>query len=78
MQIFSKFDRENKGGLAWKDIQEMVYSNMNIVDPTGWWVGTRVHTCPRACTLPSTPAPVLCSPLPTRVLSPCCTLCAAR
>lgn len=42
MQIFSKYDRENKGGLAWKDIQEMVYSNMNIMDPTGWCVGTRL------------------------------------
>ncbi|PNH06475.1 putative peroxygenase 3 [Tetrabaena socialis] len=35
-EIFSKFDRDNKGGLGWKDIQEMVYANMNINDPTGW------------------------------------------
>ncbi|KAG2492156.1 hypothetical protein HYH03_009647 [Edaphochlamys debaryana] len=34
--IFSKFDKDNKGGLGWKDIQEMVYTNMNINDPNGW------------------------------------------
>jgi len=35
-EIFSKYDRENKGGLSWNDIQEMVYGNMNAMDPTGW------------------------------------------
>ncbi|KXZ46688.1 hypothetical protein GPECTOR_41g652 [Gonium pectorale] len=35
-ELFSKFDRDNKGGLGWKDIQELVYTNMNINDPNGW------------------------------------------
>ncbi|GLC42503.1 hypothetical protein PLESTB_001105000 [Pleodorina starrii] len=35
-ELFSKYDRDHKGGLGWKDIQEMVYSNMNIADPVGW------------------------------------------
>lgn len=35
-EIFSKYDRENKGALSWKDIQEMVYNNMNVNDPVGW------------------------------------------
>jgi len=35
-EIFSKYDKENKGGLSWRDIQEMVYGNMNVNDPNGW------------------------------------------
>jgi hypothetical protein len=35
--LFSKFDRENKGGLSWGDLQRMILANMNIVDPVGWW-----------------------------------------
>ncbi|KAG2447872.1 hypothetical protein HYH02_007328 [Chlamydomonas schloesseri] len=35
-EIFSKFDKDNKGGLGWTDIQQMVYNNMNINDPNGW------------------------------------------
>lgn len=38
-EIFSKFDRENKGGLSWRDIQEMVYANMNVNDFVGWIAG---------------------------------------
>ncbi|KAJ9527701.1 hypothetical protein QJQ45_025980 [Haematococcus lacustris] len=35
-EIFSKYDKENKGALSWRDIQEMVYGNANINDPVGW------------------------------------------
>lgn len=35
-EIFSKYDKGRKGGLSWRDIQEMVHANMNIVDPNGW------------------------------------------
>lgn len=35
-EIFSKYDSQNKGGLSWNDIQEMVYGNMNVNDPVGW------------------------------------------
>jgi len=35
-EIFSKYDKGNKGGLSWADIQEMVYGNMNVNDPVGW------------------------------------------
>ncbi|KIZ07200.1 hypothetical protein MNEG_0751 [Monoraphidium neglectum] len=35
-ELFSKYDRDNKGGLNWNDIQEMIKGNMNIVDPVGW------------------------------------------
>lgn len=35
-EIFSKYDRENKGGISWRDIQEMVYTNSNVNDPVGW------------------------------------------
>ena len=35
-EIFSKFDRTNKGGLSWDDIQAMILANMNIMDPVGW------------------------------------------
>eukprot|EP00775_Hariotina_reticulata_P012865 gene12865-12991_t len=37
--LFSKFDRENKGGLSWEDLQRMLLANMNIVDPVGWVAG---------------------------------------
>ncbi|EFJ40618.1 hypothetical protein VOLCADRAFT_69295 [Volvox carteri f. nagariensis] len=36
-ELFSKYDRDNKGGLGWRDIQELVYSHMNINDPVGWY-----------------------------------------
>jgi hypothetical protein len=32
----SKYDKSNKGGLSWEDIQAMILGNMNIVDPVGW------------------------------------------
>jgi hypothetical protein len=32
----SKYDRTNKGGLSWEDVQAMILGNMNIVDPVGW------------------------------------------
>lgn len=35
-EIFSKYDRGNKGGLSWADMQAMVYGNSNIGDPVGW------------------------------------------
>lgn len=35
-ELFSKYDRNNKGGLSWDDIQTMVMGNMNINDPVGW------------------------------------------
>jgi len=35
-EIFSKYDKENKGGLSWRDIQDMVYGNMNVNDFVGW------------------------------------------
>lgn len=35
-ELFSKYDRTNKGGLSWEDIQAMILGNMNIVDPVGW------------------------------------------
>lgn len=35
-EIFSKYDRNNKNGLDWNDIQSLILGNMNIVDPVGW------------------------------------------
>lgn len=35
-EIFSKFDKEGKGGLSFQDIGDMVHQNMNVMDPTGW------------------------------------------
>lgn len=35
-ELFTKYDRENKGGLSWTDIGKMVRGNMNIMDPVGW------------------------------------------
>jgi peroxygenase len=35
-ELFSKYDRNNKGGLDWNDLQNMILGNMNIVDPVGW------------------------------------------
>lgn len=35
-EIFSKYDRDNKGGLSWRNIQEMVYNNLNAYDVFGW------------------------------------------
>lgn len=35
-EIFSKYDKGNKGALSWYDINDMVRGNMNIVDPNGW------------------------------------------
>lgn len=35
-EIFTKYDKENKGGLSWDDIEEMCQSNRNIGDPVGW------------------------------------------
>lgn len=42
--IFSKFDRDNKGGLNWDDIELMIQQNRNIGDAVGqtaerleWW-----------------------------------------
>jgi hypothetical protein len=36
LRACSKYDRSNKGGLSWEDIQSMILANMNIVDPVGW------------------------------------------
>jgi hypothetical protein len=36
LRACSKYDKTNKGGLAWEDIQQMILGNMNIVDPVGW------------------------------------------
>jgi len=41
-EIFSKYDKENKGGLSWNDIQDMVYGNMNVNDFAGW-IGERLE-----------------------------------
>lgn len=35
-ELFSKYDKENKGGLSWENIQQMILGNMNIMDPAGW------------------------------------------
>ncbi|KAF8072391.1 SOP1 [Scenedesmus sp. PABB004] len=46
-ELFSKYDRGNKGGLSWDDLQArargltgarraMILGNMNIMDPVGW------------------------------------------
>ncbi|GIL80563.1 hypothetical protein Vretimale_16017 [Volvox reticuliferus] len=35
-ELFSKYDRDNKGGLGWKDMQELIKSHRNIFDPVGW------------------------------------------
>lgn len=35
-EIFTKYDKDRKGGLSLKDIQSMVRGNRNIMDPTGW------------------------------------------
>jgi peroxygenase len=37
-ELFSKYDRGNKGGLDWRDINDMIQGNMNIMDPAGWCV----------------------------------------
>jgi peroxygenase len=34
--IFSKFDKEGKGGLNLRDIGDMVHQNMNVNDFVGW------------------------------------------
>lgn len=34
--IFTKFDKENKGGLSWADIQVMIKHNANVNDTVGW------------------------------------------
>eukprot|EP00877_Chromochloris_zofingiensis_P013611 jgi/Chrzof1/8503/Cz03g13150.t1 len=35
-ELFTKYDREAKGGLSWNDIQNLILGNMNIMDPVGW------------------------------------------
>ncbi|KAL4855860.1 putative peroxygenase 3 [Chlorella vulgaris] len=35
-EIFSKYDKGNKGGLTISELNEMVLGNRNIMDPTGW------------------------------------------
>ncbi|CAG8840057.1 2711_t:CDS:2, partial [Racocetra persica] len=35
-EIFSKYDREFKGGLSFGDIQRLIYGNANACDPFGW------------------------------------------
>jgi hypothetical protein len=35
-EIFSKYDKGNKGGLTISELNEMVRGNRNIMDPTGW------------------------------------------
>ncbi|KAI8464843.1 MAG: Caleosin related protein-domain-containing protein [Monoraphidium minutum] len=35
-ELFSKYDRTNKGGLSWDDLNAMIHANKNIVDPNGW------------------------------------------
>lgn len=35
-ELFSKYDSNNKGGLSWEDLQNMILGNMNIMDPVGW------------------------------------------
>lgn len=34
--LFSKFDKGNKGALSFSDIADMVRANRNIMDPVGW------------------------------------------
>ncbi|PSC73727.1 caleosin CLO3-2 isoform B [Micractinium conductrix] len=38
-ELFSKYDKGNKGGLSFQDVQDMVRGNRNIMDPTGWIAG---------------------------------------
>ncbi|CAB4408467.1 unnamed protein product [Rhizophagus irregularis] len=33
---FSKYDRDNKGGLSLKDITQVIRGNANVFDPFGW------------------------------------------
>jgi len=35
-EIFSKFDKDKKGGLTWEEIQAMAAANRNISDYSGW------------------------------------------
>ncbi|CAG8623855.1 13684_t:CDS:2 [Cetraspora pellucida] len=35
-EIFSKYDREGKGGLSFGDIRRLIYGNANACDPFGW------------------------------------------
>lgn len=34
--VFSKYDKDNKGGLTLHECWEMIRGNRNIMDPTGW------------------------------------------
>ncbi|PRW45357.1 caleosin domain containing [Chlorella sorokiniana] len=38
-EIFSKYDKGNKGGLTLQEVQDMIRGNRNIFDPTGWIAG---------------------------------------
>ncbi|CAB4485836.1 Caleosin-domain-containing protein [Rhizophagus irregularis] len=35
-EVFSKYDRDNKGGLSLKDIKQVIRGNANVFDPFGW------------------------------------------
>ncbi|RGB43761.1 Caleosin related protein [Rhizophagus diaphanus] len=35
-EVFSKYDRDNKGGLSLKDITQVIRGNANVFDPFGW------------------------------------------
>ncbi|CAG8771457.1 423_t:CDS:2, partial [Dentiscutata erythropus] len=35
-EMFSKYDREGKGGLSFSDIRRLIHGNANALDPFGW------------------------------------------
>lgn len=39
-EIFSKYDKDNKGGLYFKEVLTMVYHNRNVMDFYGWIAGS--------------------------------------
>lgn len=41
-EIFSKYDKEGKGGLSWNDLQTMLYTQSNVNDFVGW-IATRLE-----------------------------------
>ncbi|KAI9146314.1 caleosin [Paraphysoderma sedebokerense] len=38
-EIFSKYDRDNKGSLTLKELWSLTEGNRNIMDPIGWFAG---------------------------------------
>ena len=35
-ELFTKFDKEHKGGLNWEDLNQMVHACANAADSFGW------------------------------------------